>query len=313
MKNSTHGFEQAGRRAIQFLAKQFDFETWALTRINGSQLLTLYSEGNEVFTKEGSITKFEDSLCYQVANSNSPYFATQVSSICEFADCSAIKNRSVGAYIGLPLYSKGGVIFGTLCGYDSTPKSDFSDQEKAAIKLIAELLSEALQLELELIEHKRNNERLLFESQTDAMTGLYNRRAWDSFIIKEEERCARFGHSAGVIVIDLNGLKAINDNCGHAEGDNLISKAALIIQDTIRKSDIAARLGGDEFTVLAIESNENDIKHLIKRIKQNFLEHHVAASFGYSEHLPGEALNETFKRADMNMYANKRISKEHRI
>ena len=97
----------------------------------------------------------------------------------------------------------------------------------------------------------RRSERLAVEALIDPMTKLSNRRAWDQLLAKEEERCQRYGHAAAVFIIDLDGLKQINDDAGHASGDRLILEAAEAMREVAREVDVVARLGGDEFGVNA--------------------------------------------------------------
>ena len=112
-------------------------------------------------------------------------------------------------------------------------------------------------------------------SVTDELTGLFNRRGFFQFALSRLEFLSRNSDVvASVLLMDLDGLKYINDTFGHAEGDIAISAFADILKTTLRKEDIIGRLGGDEFIVLSsvkpdkssVIGNSDDL--LIKRIQE---------------------------------------------
>ena len=127
------------------------------------------------------------------------------------------------------------------------------EEELPLVELMARLLMTIIKNELKANEEFRRAERASAEAMTDGLTGLYNRRGWDQLVAAEDKRCQRYGHPASVLSIDLDNLKSINDNQGHAEGDCLLRSAAEVLKTVTRDADIVARLGGDEFSVLAVE------------------------------------------------------------
>jgi diguanylate cyclase (GGDEF)-like protein len=97
----------------------------------------------------------------------------------------------------------------------------------------------------------RYADRLAYLATTDSLTGLLNSRAFDQRLRQEVARAARYGGPLALLILDLDGLKRINDRQGHLAGDRALQAVASAICDELRKVDIAARLGGDEFGVLA--------------------------------------------------------------
>ena len=87
-------------------------------------------------------------------------------------------------------------------------------------------------------------------ARLDPLTGVLNRRGWVHATHREQHKLEERGGEAGVLVIDLDGLKAVNDVGGHEAGDRLIHRAAEVLHDAVRGNDTVARLGGDEFVVL---------------------------------------------------------------
>jgi diguanylate cyclase (GGDEF)-like protein len=141
---------------------------------------------------------------------------------------------------------------------------------------------------------------------TDALTGCLNRRGWQRVLIAEEERCRRHGLEAGVAVVDLDGLKAVNDASGHAAGDALIVNAARSLQRAIRASDTVARLGGDEFAVLAIQPLPVAEGSVVSRLSEALEAASVEATIGYALRSETGELLSSWNRADERMLLAKR-------
>ena len=108
-------------------------------------------------------------------------------------------------------------------------------------------------------------------SMTDSLTGLANRRHFDRRLRDELARVDRYEHPLTVMLLDLDGLKGINDASGHEAGDNALRAVARTLQRTCRATDLAARIGGDEFTVLAPNITEADARTLAERIRKTLI------------------------------------------
>ena len=102
----------------------------------------------------------------------------------------------------------------------------------------------------DITERKAEEAGLRLLAERDPLTGLANRTTFDAELLRQIERSARYAEDASVLVIDLDGFKAINDAHGHAAGDQALRQVARAIERRLRVTDVAARLGGDEFAVL---------------------------------------------------------------
>jgi diguanylate cyclase (GGDEF)-like protein len=173
-------------------------------------------------------------------------------------------------------------------------------------------LSRALELQRLL----RENSRLFSEVQrlavTDSLTGLSNRRRLDEVLEVEVERARRYGRSLSIVMLDVDGLKRINDTCGHNVGDEVLQAAAAAIRREVRKVDLATRLGGDEFLLLLAEAALPEAAGVAGRIFQHFstLSVHgerVVASAGVAQWLPKYPAPADFiHAADLALYEAKR-------
>jgi diguanylate cyclase len=148
----------------------------------------------------------------------------------------------------------------------------------------------------------------------DQLTGLYNRRSGEQRLAEEISRAQRHGRPLTVLLMDLDGLKSVNDKHGHAAGDTVIKHFADRLQRAIRGSDLAVRLGGDEFMAILPECRAEEVKHVLGRIEGldfEFDEQKVRLRFssGWTDYLPMETMQEFLKRADMALYEDKRAAK----
>ncbi|MCP3889231.1 MAG: sensor domain-containing diguanylate cyclase [Desulfobulbaceae bacterium] len=163
-------------------------------------------------------------------------------------------------------------------------------------------ISERKRTELALIRSEQKFQQL---SKHDAMTGLLNRRGWNECIKDEEAWGRRYGYQSCVVIVDLDGLKKINDNHGHKAGDELIRSAAHCLRKTIRDVDKLARIGGDEFAILGVEYKGEDVDVLLKRIEIALSEKGVKASWGAAMSKTGSGIEDTIAEADQVMYKMK--------
>lgn len=167
-------------------------------------------------------------------------------------------------------------------------------------------VTESKRIELALRESEENFKRL---STIDEMTGMLNRRGWREFIAQEESRAQRYSYVSCVIVIDLDGLKNVNDQSGHDAGDDLIRRAAACIQQAVRDVDGVARLGGDEFAILGVDCGEDGADALLERIKQAFVSQAISASWGMNCSRTGFDI--ALAKADRLMYQIKAQRQSH--
>jgi diguanylate cyclase (GGDEF)-like protein len=93
-------------------------------------------------------------------------------------------------------------------------------------------------------------------SVTDPLTQLHNRRFFEEYLDREVNRLGRDGDSLCLLVIDIDDFKALNDNYGHAAGDEFLKQIAMTMKESVRETDLLARFGGEEFVVV---SNGTDI------------------------------------------------------
>lgn len=155
---------------------------------------------------------------------------------------------------------------------------------------------------------KLAEEELQYISIHDSLTGLYNRFYADAEVKRLAGSRLR---PVSVVVIDLNNLKKINDQRGHAQGDRYIKDATDILKQSFRPEDMIARIGGDEFLVLLPLVDAAVCAHIVERLYENIEKFNqrsdqgVYLSAGSATVQPGDDLMERIREADRRMYENK--------
>jgi diguanylate cyclase (GGDEF)-like protein len=112
------------------------------------------------------------------------------------------------------------------------------------------------------------NERLSHRLHTDVLTGVTSRAGWEETLAVEELHRGRSGAISSLAIVDLDGLKRVNDGDGHAAGDELLRACAGVLTENSRATDVIARIGGDEFGVLLRYSDEQAATTWIERLSE---------------------------------------------
>ena len=180
-----------------------------------------------------------------------------------------------------------------------------------------EINSFATRLDAAYKELESTNARLKETSFKDEVTGLYNRRFFSLRLEEELSRYRRFNHPVSVVLLDLDGFKAVNDDLGHAVGDDTLRDVAQILMKHSRGINVVSRYGGDEFAVLLVETSKAGARLYADRIREVVAKYPfshgkvVTASFGVASLPDDEAATaeDLFRAADEALYAAKRAGK----
>ena len=249
-------FDEAAAAVLDVLRRRVGLRLWLVTRAAGEDQVVLQADGpDDAAFSAGTVLSWSGSLCRQMVAGHGPTIAPHVADVPAYARATNRQLMDIEAYAGVPLRLGDGTVFGSLCGFDPEPQSDALLAARPAIQLAGRLLATVLDLELGRQQVMRRAERAELDATRDELTGLSNRRGWNQVLAAEEARCRRYGHPACVLVLDVNGLKTVNDAHGHAAGDEVLRTCAQVLTTTSRDADLVARLGGDEFAVLAVETD----------------------------------------------------------
>ncbi|ADK15880.1 MULTISPECIES: GGDEF domain-containing protein [Clostridium] len=175
-------------------------------------------------------------------------------------------------------------------------------------------------LKKEIEDRIRAEEKLKYFAAIDSLTGCYNRGMGLAFLDTELNAIKRNKSFFSICYIDVNGLKYVNDNFGHFEGDELLVMVCRFIKKVIRSNDILCRLGGDEFLIIFSNSKKENVEKAIERInfdinsenEKKLKPYSVSFSYGIFQVDYGNSLSidEIIQRADAKMYENKQKCKK---
>ncbi len=165
-------------------------------------------------------------------------------------------------------------------------------------------------------------ESIIYLSEHDPKTNLYNRGHFDKLFEIVRERAVRYDENFLVVLFDLNGLKKVNDTLGHLAGDEIILHFSNTLKNWIRTSDILARYGGDEFISILFHAEKNDVLDRLEKLRIQFEENPIeyegekiicSFSYGIAE-FPhhGTTYDKLVEVADTQMYLYKRYLKKGR-
>jgi len=189
----------------------------------------------------------------------------------------------------------------------------------AALKRIANKLKGITELYALSLANIRLRERLHLQSIVDPLTGLFNRRHMEYALTREFDRATRSSSNVGLIMLDIDHFKQLNDTHGHEVGDKVLWKIGVFLRNSIRGEDIACRYGGEELILILPGCSPEDcmqkaidIRQGVERLSVNIKkkEHKVTVSIGISSFPQnGELIDEVIRAADDAMYESKKAGR----
>jgi diguanylate cyclase len=195
------------------------------------------------------------------------------------------------------------------------------NEEKSHIRMEQEvkvLTSRLQEMETECQQLRERAQREHMQAVTDALTGTYNRSAYEIRLAQEYARWKRYQTPFALLLWDVDGFKVINDSYGHAVGDNALKLIADVLKENLRDADFTARYGGDEFAALLSETSLEMALVVAEKLRTAIVGsqfHHdgtpvaIALSCGIASIQPEDTLDTMFQRADAALYKAKRSGK----
>ena len=202
-------------------------------------------------------------------------------------------------YAGVPITAPDGQVLGTLCVLDVRPRG-LSGVEREILRDLASSVEDDL--------------GTVALATTDDLTGLSNRRGFDAVAERFTALARRRRQAVSVVFVDVDGLKRINDDRGHAAGDELLRASASVLTSSVRSCDLVARVGGDEFGIVAFGLDDHECQRLVARVLDAVTARNLerpadallSLSCGGATRRRGESSDALVARADAAMYAARR-------
>lgn len=304
--------QEALHEVLVTLADYVPFKLWMVARLDDDDWTVVQALDQAYGVTRGLTFDWSTTYCSHMVRGEAPMFAEN-SSLVEVYRRAPINQAlpvPIGAYIGFPLFHEHGGVAATLCALDPEPQPVLGDVQQRLVRTMARSLSTLINIHSQAEAAEREAQRLRFVSETDALTGLCNRRGWESALQEQEATGLRYVRNALVVIIDLDDLKLVNDSQGHDAGDRLIQRAAQTIRHQFRDQDVTARIGGDEFAVLVDGATSRQGQVLVDRLRLAFHQAGISASIGHAVRLYHDSMAGTVRAADAAMYEDKRRRKQ---
>ncbi len=272
----------------------------------GEPVLKAYRGASAEFAGKVEGLMVAEGFTGQAALSKKPLVVEDVAVDPRLTRMGAIE-EGLQSFAAVPIVAKDKTL--GVMGVGSYRSRKFPDQEVKLLGTIASQIGMA-------IDNAQLYAQAVELASTDGLTGLYNRRYLIEQIERELSRAERSNGSLSLMMIDLDGLKAINDRFGHHEGDGILKGLGGIIKVNTRASDVAARWGGDEFMLLTPESSSKSARKIGERIRSQVERYRpkidgeevrISISVGIAS-CPAHASDVTqlLQRVDKAMYSAKR-------
>ena len=319
---------------LLFVLVTFSVWNWALRRRVHTQTVAITAQGEADAAHERRITQLEQRRSRILEDINGSeslgnvveHITEMVSYSLDGAPCWCDVND--GPRLGQPpsvkegsrtisreILSRSGLVLGTLFVALSKPAGKDNDKEAT------EALAAGVRLATLAIETRKLYSDLLHRSEFDLLTDMYNRFSLDKHLEEEIERARKNSGSFGLIYVDLDDFKLVNDLYGHHVGDLYLQEVSLRMKRQLRTGDVLGRLGGDEFAaVVSVMRGRSDVEEIAQRLERCFdapfaLEGYVlrgSASVGVAIYPnDGTTSDSLFRAADAAMYTAKHNRRMH--
>jgi diguanylate cyclase (GGDEF)-like protein/PAS domain S-box-containing protein len=175
-----------------------------------------------------------------------------------------------------------------------------------------------LGLAIDITDRKKSEEQAHYQARHDALTGLANYREFMDRLEMEVLRAERSHHSFTLLLLDLDGLKRINDLQGHLAGNRALQRLATVINEHCRSTDLAVRYGGDEFAIVLIDSDKGMAERVAERIEHGLRTDHgkpaISVSIGIGIYPDdGRSVAELIEAADQQLYRSKKTGNKRTV
>ena len=247
----------------------------------------------------------------------SPYFLVQlvgVATILQYRHRQALDVALLALFAGSGLQFLSKPLLAAYLGSGATAQTYIGSTYAAISQSVGAMLLIANGLLMLLIIVRDAMAEITARSETDTLSGLFNRRGFEDRADRLLASALRAGIPGAMVVADLDHFKAINDSHGHEAGDRVITAFANVLATTADELAVAGRLGGEEFAVYIPDANLMSARLYAEGVRAGFsglsiaglgADRRFSASFGVAQLRPGDSLSDLLRRADAALYRAK--------
>ncbi|MFT6464188.1 GGDEF domain-containing protein [Halopseudomonas sp.] len=227
--------------------------------------------------------------------------------------CIALRDVAPTLLVGLTFV----LLFPAIIGYAAGLRLQTGQRQQYALFNETVRVNQSLQEEIKRREHLELELKL--QATTDPLTGLFNRRQYESLFQRELDRVRRHASALSLCVVDLDHFKKINDEHGHDVGDQVLKHVSRLFVDTLRNTDIVGRFGGEEFILLLPDTDLRCAVQVLNRLRERLhsslvpvegLSIQLTATFAVTEvSKQDEGIEDVIRRADRALYDGKKAGR----
>lgn len=262
------------QKTVNLLAKLFDAPAGFLVQHTSSGFqVTIASEQESNPYPSGVVIEPEVNIfCRKIVETGKELYVSNAPLDPCWDTNPEVHNDGFTSYLGVPVFWPNGQAFGTFCVMDYKE----TDYQEAYLELIRHLKG-ILEADLSMLGVYEQMQKLAI---TDPLCGLNNRRGFAVLAEQRVRLAQRTQSRLGLLYIDVDDFKSINDGYGHNVGDEVLKNLSSILEECVRHSDVVGRMGGDEFVALVVMEQDDDLVQIEQRIVEG------VASGGGSQNLP---------------------------
>ena len=300
-------FVDFAKNSLQILNTYHPFGFWMVFRVNqqDNDLIALASEKyrNELEFKldSGDSISWSNTICKKMMQNEGPKIAHDISLVDSYKDLEMVKKYNIASYIGIPLYTANGEMFGALCAIDIETKSENLYEHESTLRLMSRSIMTAYEQEMQLIQTRRLYEKTRVLAEKDDLTGLYNDKGWQWSLENEEVRCKNLGTPCAIVILEMDNLKHFSSELGIDAGNKYLLKLTRVLNEGRSENDIVARLGSDQFGIFLYDSQKEDTLKTTEQLRDSFAKNNLLVSLGYCQRNTRRDLDKTIELAKRRM------------
>jgi diguanylate cyclase len=300
------GFSLAAQAAVQHLNDRLGLDLWMVTHVEEDRQVVVASAGHWAeLAMPGHAFSWAESFCLPMVEQRGPTVAPDIATIPQYAELATGVLARVKSYVGVPLESRNGELFGTLCAFAGEARDGDMSDALDLVQLVAQMLSTILAGEQLALDRSQDAASAYALAESDPLTGLRNGRGWEAALASEEERIRRYGSNASVLLVEVGAPGDEHDSPEPTVEDELLVRCAGVLSALGRPGDVRARLDGSTFGLLAIECDAACARALTTRIRVRLRSAGIVAATGSATRQLGGSLEDACRRADKLLYQDR--------
>ena len=300
---------------VDLMARLYEAPTAYISQYTSRGFQTVIANSNSANPYKAGTTFATDTnlFCRKVVQDCAQVYENHATSNHLWCGNPMMEKDRFNSYLGVPIYWPNGSPFGTICVLDYAV-THYNKNYLELIWQFRDLVEADLMLNSQFMQ-------LLELSTRDDLSRLLNRRGFFAQADKLVRLAGRLKQNVGILFLDLDNLKGINDQFGHRIGDKSIAALSTAIRKVIRESDVAGRIGGDEFVIVMLADEEEALTKLTYRIRHEFKQlaegelQPIALSVSVGSHLFRHphlhSIDKMVSEVDQRMYMDKNTA--HRV